>query len=340
MHLSFLASQSAFTLLWAVTINTTRRSSFSSISSSVCISTHYSVLTGHCLKEDSSSFSQFTMGAQIRKEEEKKGDKEKKEDKAITVVLKVDLHCSGCISRVRKALFSFNGVEKVEVEAEKNKLTVVGTLDPVKLRDKLEKKTKKKVELISPQPKKEKDGGNAGQEKKDEGSEKNEKKQDLNKKANKEPPVVTVVLKLAWHCEGCAQKIHKIVSTFKGVRKMSLDKEKDLLTVNGTMDVKALVECLKEKLKRNVEIVPDKKDKIKEGVGGGNSGSSTEKKTDSGCRDKEEGGSDGSKAQLSRFEHVIGSRYGHSDVGSGYVADLFYEPRFFSDDNTNGCIIL
>lgn len=45
---------------------------------------------------------------------------------------------------------------KAEIEA--NKLTVVGKkIDPSKLREKLFNKTKKKVDLISPQPKKEKD---------------------------------------------------------------------------------------------------------------------------------------------------------------------------------------
>ena len=46
------------------------------------------------------------------------------------------------------------GVETVKAETEANKLTVVGKLDPTKLRDNLANKTKKKVDLISPQPKK------------------------------------------------------------------------------------------------------------------------------------------------------------------------------------------
>lgn len=39
-----------------------------------------------------------------------------------------------------------------------------------------------------------------------------------------------------------------------------VDNSKDLVTVKGTMDVKELVPYLKDKLKRNVEIVPAKKD--------------------------------------------------------------------------------
>lgn len=39
-----------------------------------------------------------------------------------------------------------------------------------------------------------------------------------------------------------------------------MDGAKDLVTVKGTMDVKDLVPYLKEKLRRNVEVVPPKKD--------------------------------------------------------------------------------
>lgn len=45
---------------------------------------------------------------------------------------------------------------------------------------------------------------------------------------------------------------------------MSIDGAKDLVTVKGTMDVKALQPYLKEKLRRDVEIVPAKKEEKKE----------------------------------------------------------------------------
>jgi predicted Zn-dependent peptidase len=43
----------------------------------------------------------------------------------------------------------------VKTESETGKVTVVGKVDPIKVRDNLAEKIKKKVELISPQPKKE-----------------------------------------------------------------------------------------------------------------------------------------------------------------------------------------
>lgn len=63
-----------------------------------------------------------------------------------------------------------------------NKLTVKGDVDPSWLREKVEQKTKKKVELVSPQPKK--DGGAGGDKKPDDKAEKktDEKKKDEEKK--------------------------------------------------------------------------------------------------------------------------------------------------------------
>jgi hypothetical protein len=48
----------------------------------------------------------------------------------------------------------------VKTERETGKVTVVGKVDPIKVRDNLAEKIKKKVELISPQPKKEKENNN------------------------------------------------------------------------------------------------------------------------------------------------------------------------------------
>ena len=50
---------------------------------------------------------------------------------------------------------------------------------------------------------------------------------------------------------------------------MDIDGAKDLVTVKGTMDVKELTPYLKDKLKRNVEVVPPKKDDDKKEKGGG-----------------------------------------------------------------------
>ncbi|KAK4396391.1 Heavy metal-associated isoprenylated plant protein 5 [Sesamum angolense] len=197
----------------------------------------------------------------------------KKDEGPTAVVLKLDLHCEGCAKKVRRAVSHFEGVEKVKADCAANKLTVTGNADPAWLRERVEYKTKKKVELVSPQPKK--DAG-AGDKKADEkSSDKKAEEKKAEDKKPKEPVVSTVVMKIRLHCDGCAHKIKRVIfKNIDGVNSVKTDLQKDLVTVTGTMNVKELTAYLKEKLKKDIEIVPPKKDdgggdkKEKEGTGG------------------------------------------------------------------------
>ncbi|CAA0829722.1 Heavy metal transport/detoxification superfamily protein [Striga hermonthica] len=181
---------------------------------------------------------------------------EKKEAEPLTVVLKLDLHCEGCAKKVSRSISHLQGVEKVKADRESRKLTVTGSVDPTWLRQTVENKTKKKVELISPQPKK--DGGDAAAAAALKPPEK-DKAVDNDKKP-KEVVINTVVMKIKLHCDGCAHKIKRIIlKNIDGVSSVSTDFHKDLVTVIGSMDVKGLVSYLREKLKREVEIIPPKK---------------------------------------------------------------------------------
>ncbi|XP_077220596.1 heavy metal-associated isoprenylated plant protein 3-like [Tasmannia lanceolata] len=274
----------------------------------------------------------------------KEGDK-KREEGPITVVLKVDMHCEGCANRVRKSVKGFQGVEEVKGDKSNNKLTVVGKIDPEKIRERVESKTKKKVELISPQPKKDKDGESKKTE------EKAEKKPD--EKKIKEPQVTTVVLKIRLHCEGCIQKIRRIILKIKGVEHVSIDPQKDLVTVRGTMDVKNLPVYLKEKLKRNVEIVPPKKDeggdKKKDKEGGEKKekdkegekkekekeGEKKEKDKEGGGGEKKEKEKEGKKEDCGKVEANKMECY-----GPGYMIEYVHAPQYFSDENPNACSVM
>ncbi|KHN04237.1 hypothetical protein glysoja_041001, partial [Glycine soja] len=86
------------------------------------------------------------------KEEAK--DKKKKEEPPPEIVLKVDMHCEACARKVAKALKGFQGVEEVSADSRTNKVVVKGkTTDPIKVCERLQKKSGKKLELISPLPK-------------------------------------------------------------------------------------------------------------------------------------------------------------------------------------------
>ncbi|CAL9235820.1 unnamed protein product [Arabidopsis halleri] len=168
---------------------------------------------------------------------------------AAAFVYKVDLHCEGCAKKIKRMVKHFDGVKDVTADTGGNKLMVVGKIDPVQLQEKLEEKTKRQVVLANPPPKV-------------------EKKSDGGDKAAVPPPAApaapkesSVPLKIRLHCEGCIQKIKKIILKIKGVETVAIDGAKDVVTVKGTIDVKELVPLLTKKLKRTVEpLVPAKKD--------------------------------------------------------------------------------
>ncbi|XP_068640435.1 heavy metal-associated isoprenylated plant protein 3-like isoform X2 [Aristolochia californica] len=259
---------------------------------------------------------------------QKKGDE--KEGGPITVVLKVDMHCEGCAKKVRK---SVEGVESVKSDSSNNKLTAVGKVDPEKLKARVESKTKKKVELVSPQPKKDKvagsgagDGGDGGDKKKGE---------------EKKPKETTVILKIRLHCVGCIRKVSKIIRRIDGVEQVTIDAQKDLVTVKGTMDAKEMPSYLKEKLKRSVEIVPPKKEEKKEGKkegGGGGGDKKTEKAKGGGEKESGEGG--GEKGEK---KEGVGKAEAHKMEyypGPGYAVEYVHAPQMFSDENPNACSVM
>ncbi|KAF8102323.1 hypothetical protein N665_0198s0036 [Sinapis alba] len=263
-----------------------------------------------------------------KKSNENKGDGgADKKTASITVVLKVDMHCEGCASKIVKCVRAFKGVETVKSESETGKLTVTGEVDPAKLRETLQEKTKKKVDLVSPQPKKDKE---KEKNKSEEDKDKNKEKKSSEEKKPKEAPVTTAVLKLNFHCEGCIAKIQKTVTKTKGVHGLTMDKEKQLVTVKGTMDVKKLVESLSEKLKRPVEIVPPKKDKEKE----------NESKKGGGGGGKDNKGGEG----VNVMEYVAAQPYYESAYYPGgpygYYPVQAHAPQMFSDENPNACVLM
>ncbi|XP_022755594.1 heavy metal-associated isoprenylated plant protein 3-like isoform X2 [Durio zibethinus] len=220
-------------------------------------------------------------------------DGENKKKGSLTVVLKVYCLCKDCISQIL-SMDKLEGVETVIIESSSKKVTVIGAVEPTAIKEKLVKKTKKKVDLISPQPKKDDNKKEKTEKKPD--KEKNKDSDNKRDKKPKEASVMTVDLKvqLKCQCQGCIDKISKIVDKTKGVHGFKIDKEKELITVKGTMDVKALADALKDKLK-NVEIVPPKKKKDGNNEGGKNGDNNNKKKNKGGNG----GGEGGNKVNAS-----------------------------------------
>ncbi|KAH0463211.1 hypothetical protein IEQ34_007793 [Dendrobium chrysotoxum] len=316
------------------------------------------------------------------------GGAEKKEEGPPKVVLKVDMHCEGCASKIKRWAKGFEGVEGVTLDMANNKLTVIGSADPWKLREHLEAKTRKKVEIVSPAnpPKKEADGGKkaaaadgkkpANGQKKSEAAGDSKDKQKPDDKKSKEPVASTVVLRIRLHCDGCIQRIKKTIFKIKGVKDVSVDAQKDLVTVKGTMDVNSLPSYLKDKLNRGVEIVSattggggggggsEKKEKPAAadsgggGAGGGEKkekggGGGGEKKGNGGGgggekkgKDGGGGGGDGGKkeelaqATASATPVMEANRMEYYGGPYGYRAEMLHAPQLFSDENPNACSVM
>nr|GFA45676.1 hypothetical protein [Tanacetum cinerariifolium] len=142
---------------------------------------------------------------------------------------------------------------------------------------------------------------------------------------------------------------------------MSLDKEKDLLTVKGAIDMKILAAALQSKLKRVVEIVPAKKDGGGEGEkkgggekkgkgGGGGGGNDGEGKGGGGGKGEKKGkgggndGGGGGNAGFFKMDTYGGGPpvvypYPQYTYGLGY-GDYVHAPQLFSDENPNACVLM
>ncbi|KAL2536298.1 Heavy metal transport/detoxification superfamily protein [Forsythia ovata] len=268
-------------------------------------------------------------------------DNKKKENGGnnhITVVLKADLHCEGCASKVIECIRSFDGVEKVTI-GDAQKISVIGKVDPLKLQEKVEKKTHKKVELISPVPNN-KEGAkgreSGGDKVKGEKNDSKDNNSDEKKSKGNEPPVNTTVFKLDLHCNGCIQKIYKIITSTKGYQDVKIDRQKELVTVTGAMDMKELAEILKKRMKKEAEIVPPKKEQEK-------------KKTVAADSDKAESAGGGKKIEgnevqvqvgdLGPFMHRPGPMVDQYQYNP-YAVGPYHAPQIFSDENPNACSVM
>ncbi|KAK4833843.1 hypothetical protein QYF36_012213 [Acer negundo] len=237
-------------------------------------------------KEAAAAAAAAAGGGGKRKPDKKKKPGKKKIDnekplKESTVVLKIQLHCEGCIKKIKKKISTIKGVENVTVDGARDLVTVKATMDAKELAPYLKKKLKGTFEVKEDGGGEKKDNKEAagGGEKKEAGGGRDSAKDENygcpypqpenrsennpgeKKIDNKKPPKENkVVLKIGLHCEGCIKKIKKKISTSKGVEDVTIDSARDLVTVKGTMDAKELAPYLEEKLKRTVEIVhPAKK---------------------------------------------------------------------------------
>ncbi|PWA34472.1 Heavy metal-associated domain, HMA [Artemisia annua] len=158
------------------------------------------------------------------------------------IVLGVYLHCQGCVETVVKSLRGFEGVEVVEPNTKDNRVVVKGkNCDPVRIAERVRRKSGKHVEIISPVQKKQQ-----------------EKKQEKKPEA---PKVTETVLKMHLHCDGCCNEVKRIILKLAGVQSVNPDMNASTVTVKGTVDPKDLIAFIRKKAGRHAEVVVPKKQK-------------------------------------------------------------------------------
>ena len=262
-------------------------------------------------------------------------------------------------------------------DSKAHKVVVKGkkaAADPMKVVERVQKKTGRKVELLSPIPA-------PLEEKKEE--EKKEEPEPPKPEENKEPPVITVVLKVHMHCEACAQEIKKRILKMKGVQSAEPDLKASEVTVKGVFEEAKLAEYVHKRTGKHAAIVKSEPVAPPENAGDGNA--KDEKKAAEGVDEKKDNkeekkdGKDGG-ADEKKEEKEGGSAVGeekdkdkekeHAAIAAAnlymhyprfafpggyypppapgyaypppqaYPPPPAYPPQIFSDENPNACSIM
>ncbi|XWS74696.1 hypothetical protein CRYUN_Cryun01aG0020100 [Craigia yunnanensis] len=187
--------------------------------------------------------------------DEKEGAKDEKADKSktdgvITAVYKVNLHCRQCARDIKKPLMKTQGVHSVDVEFEKGEIKVKGVIDVIKIHKMIEKLSKKKVDLISPQIK----------------ITDKEKAAETQKKVKetKEQILRTTTVKVHLHCDKCEEDLRKKLLKHKDIFSVKTDKKAETLTVQGTIESDKLLSYIRKKVHKHAEIISSKTEKEEE----------------------------------------------------------------------------
>ncbi|XP_074581937.1 heavy metal-associated isoprenylated plant protein 5-like [Curcuma longa] len=160
------------------------------------------------------------------------------------VVMRVYMDCAGCARKVRQSLQGFPGVEEVVADSRTHLVVVKGRKaaeDPLKMVARVQKKSGKKVELLSPLPtlptppeKKVEDQKPIGENK---------------------PQVIVAVLRVYMHCEACAQEIKKRILRMKGVRSAEPNLTASEVTVKGVFHPEILAAYVLKRTGKHATVV-------------------------------------------------------------------------------------
>ncbi|GAB4858630.1 Heavy metal-associated isoprenylated plant protein 9 [Ancistrocladus abbreviatus] len=289
------------------------------------------------------------------KPEEKSEEKKEEPKPPEPFVLHVYLHCVGCAKKIERSIMRIRGVEGVVIDMASNQVTIKGVVEPQVVCNKIMKKTKRNVRVLSPLPPAE---GEPIPE----------------VVTSQVPELITLELNVNMHCEACAEQLKRKILKMKGVQTAHTELSSRKVTVTGTMDANRLVEYVYRRTKKQAQIVtqpepqkPPEEPKAevkKEGEKAGEEAKSKEKKEEiveqRGEKSAEEAIKEGSENDAKEPKgggeaHKYGS--GGEVDGNGlvnteesikrmmyyyqplYVIERIPPPQLFSDENPNACCI-
>ncbi|XP_062185359.1 heavy metal-associated isoprenylated plant protein 4-like [Phragmites australis] len=148
-----------------------------------------------------------------------------------TAVYKVHVHCGQCARDIETQFTEFKGVEEVKLDAGAGKVTVKGFgFDVEKLRVKVEKGCRKKVELIPPP------------------------KDIITEIKTKEEVLKVITVKVPLHCPECAVRVKEILLEHKSIYEAKTDLGKNTCVVEGVINEEKLVEYIYQRTRKHGSI--------------------------------------------------------------------------------------
>ncbi|XP_076956231.1 heavy metal-associated isoprenylated plant protein 4-like [Bidens hawaiensis] len=158
---------------------------------------------------------------------------ESKKETISIAVYKANLHCQKCAHDIKKPLMRTPGVHKVDVMHEKSEIRVEGTFEVNKIHGRLEKWSRKKVEILS------------------------QEKKPMVKEISKKEIIKTTKIKAYMHCDKCAHDLRAKLLKHKGIHNVKTDIKSQTVLVEGSIEAEKIVTYMQKRARKHVEIITE-----------------------------------------------------------------------------------
>ncbi|KAJ0914194.1 putative heavy metal-associated domain, HMA, heavy metal-associated domain superfamily [Helianthus annuus] len=230
---------------------------------------------------------------------------EAKKETISIAVYKANLHCPKCAHDIKKPLMRTPGVHKVDVKHEKGEIRVEGIFEVKKIHERLEKWSRKKVEILS------------------------QDKKLMEKKETKKEIIKTTKIKAYMHCDKCEHDLRAKLLKHKGIHNVKTDIRSQTILVEGTIEAEKIVTYIQKRARKHAEIIPEPLPKEK-----------VEKKVEEKVVEKKVEEKVTVTTKVVEFEEKKKVEAKGKDDEVPYFVHYVYAPQLFSDENPNACLVM